>query len=106
MVDQTTGNSTPADTPSGAAVGLTVFAGTVMIMVGVFQAIQGVVALFNDTFYVVGQKWTFSFDITEVARNLRKHKQLCESTTVTFIPEGRPAAKANAVVRRVEIVEQ
>ena len=40
------------------------FAGTVMIMVGVFQAIQGVVALFNDTFYVVGQKWTFSFDIT------------------------------------------
>jgi hypothetical protein len=49
---------------------------------------------------------TFSFDITEVARNLRKHKQLCESTTVTFIPEGRPAAKANAVVRRVEIVEQ
>ena len=59
------GNSNPATTPpSGAAVGLTVFAGTVMIMVGVFQAIQGVVALFNDEFYVVGEKWTFSFDIT------------------------------------------
>ncbi|MEA2414492.1 MAG: hypothetical protein QOI58_1149 [Thermoanaerobaculia bacterium] len=48
----------------------------------------------------------FSFDITEVARFLRKQKQLCEPTTVTFIPDGRPAAKANAVVRRVEIVEQ
>ena len=35
-----------------------------MIMVGLFQAIQGVVDLFNDTFYVVGGKWTFAFDIT------------------------------------------
>ena len=64
MTTQQTGNTTPATARSGAAIGLTVFAGTVMIMVGVFQAIQGVVALFNDTFYVVGQKWTFSFDIT------------------------------------------
>ena len=65
VTDHRPGNSNPAVTPpSGAAVGLTVFAGTVMIMVGVFQAIQGVVALFNDEFYVVGEKWTFSFDIT------------------------------------------
>ena len=49
---------------------------------------------------------TFSFDITEVARSLRGQKRLCETTTVTFIPDGRPSAKANAVVRRVEIVEQ
>ena len=40
------------------------FAGVIMIMVGVFQAIQGLVALFNDTFYVAGQKWVFSFDVT------------------------------------------
>ena len=39
-------------------------AAVMMIMVGVFQAIQGVVALFNDTFYVVGEEWVFSFDIT------------------------------------------
>jgi hypothetical protein len=44
--------------------GLILFAGIMMIMVGVFQAIQGVVALVNDTFYVVGQKWVFSFNIT------------------------------------------
>ena len=65
VTDHRTGSSTSATTsPNNAAVGLTVFAGVMMIMVGVFQAIQGVVALVNDTFYVVGQKWTFSFDIT------------------------------------------
>ncbi len=50
--------------PSSTAVGLTVFAGAMMVMIGVFHAIQGLVALFNDEFYVVGQKWTFEFDIT------------------------------------------
>jgi len=40
------------------------FAGIMMILVGMFQAIQGIVALVNDTFYVVGQKWVFSFNIT------------------------------------------
>jgi hypothetical protein len=65
VTDHRTGSSNTAATPpSDAAVGLTVFAAVMMIMVGAFQAIQGVVALFNDTFYVVGQKWTFSFDIT------------------------------------------
>ena len=57
------GGSTTAP-PNTTAVGLTVFAGVMMIMLGVFQAIQGVVALFNDTFYVTGQKWVFQFDIT------------------------------------------
>ena len=50
--------------PNRFAVGITAFAAIMMMTVGVFQAIQGIVALFNDTFYVVGQKWTFSFDIT------------------------------------------
>lgn len=49
---------------------------------------------------------TFSFDITNVARSLRKRGQLTEPATVTFIPDGSPGAKANAVVRRVEIIEQ
>src|SRR6478672_12309522 len=62
--DQVTRSSGSVAPTNGFAVGLTVFAAIMMIMVGVFQAIQGVVALFNDTFYVVGQKWTFSFDIT------------------------------------------
>ena len=50
--------------PNNTAVGLTVFAGVMMIMLGVLQAIQGVVALFNHDFYVVGQKWVFEFDLT------------------------------------------
>ena len=62
--DQVTRSSGSVAPTNGFAVGLTLFAAIMMIMVGVFQAIQGVVALFNDTFYVVGQKWTFSFDIT------------------------------------------
>ncbi|WP_426595555.1 DUF7144 family membrane protein [Cellulomonas sp. McL0617] len=48
----------------GLAVGMTVFAATMMIVIGFFQAVQGLVALVNDTFYVVGQKWLFEFDVT------------------------------------------
>jgi len=64
VTDHRAGQNHPATPPSGAAVGLILFAGIMMIMVGVFQAIQGVVALFNGTFYVVGQKWVFSFNVT------------------------------------------
>jgi hypothetical protein len=34
-------------------VGWIVFAGTVMLLIGTFHVIQGLVALFNDTYYVV-----------------------------------------------------
>jgi hypothetical protein len=40
------------------------FAGMMLIIIGVFDAIQGLVALFNDEFYVVAEKWVFEFDIT------------------------------------------
>ena len=49
---------------SGLAVGFIAFAGVAMVMIGAFHALQGLVALFNDDFYVVGQKWTFEFDLT------------------------------------------
>src|SRR3954447_10494968 len=62
--DQVTRSSGSVGQTNGFAVGLTLFAAVMMMMVGVFQAIQGVVALFNDTFYVVGEEWVFSFDIT------------------------------------------
>lgn len=52
------------ETRSGAAVGLTVFASTMMILVGAFQALQGVVALAKDSIYVVGHEWVFQFDVT------------------------------------------
>ena len=64
VTDHRAGQNSPATPPSGAAMGLILFAGIMMIMAGVFQAIQGIVALVNDTFYVVGQKWVFSFNVT------------------------------------------
>jgi hypothetical protein len=54
----------PVRQRSDAAVGLTIFAATILIMVGTFQAIQGIVALVNDTFYVVGQEYVFQLDVT------------------------------------------
>jgi hypothetical protein len=53
-----------SDSYSGAAVGLTFTASVFMILIGGFQAIQGLVALVNDTFYVVGPEYVFQFDVT------------------------------------------
>jgi len=47
-----------------------------------------------------------TFDITDLAKNLRKRGQLPDATTVTFVPDGKPAARARAVIGRLEIVEQ
>lgn len=49
---------------SSLAVGMSVFAGTIMIMIGVMHVFQGLVALINDTFYVAGEEWVFQFDVT------------------------------------------
>jgi uncharacterized membrane protein len=53
-----------ASTYSSGAVGLTVFASVMMIMIGVFQSIAGVVALINDQFFVLGEEWVFQFDVS------------------------------------------
>lgn len=54
----------PRPEVSGWAVGGIVFAGTMMVMVGTFQAIAGLVAIFNDDFYVVARHYTFDLDVT------------------------------------------
>ena len=41
-----------------------VFAASMMIVIGVFQAIEGLVAIFNDDWYVVIGHYTFDLDIT------------------------------------------
>ena len=46
------------------AVGLALFAGAVMMIVGLFQALEGLVALIDDDFYVVRSNYTFDFDTT------------------------------------------
>jgi hypothetical protein len=49
---------------SGWAVGGIAFAGTMMVLIGVFQALAGLVAIFNDDFYVVAQNYTFDLDVS------------------------------------------
>ena len=57
--------SSPTDPEvSGWAVGGTVFAATVLMLVGVFQAIAGLVAIFDDDFYLVTRNYTFDLDVT------------------------------------------
>ena len=55
---------TTNEQPSGWAIGWTAFAGITMIMMGIWWAISGLVALFNDEFYVVGVRYIFEFDIS------------------------------------------
>jgi hypothetical protein len=50
--------------PSGWAVGGTVFAGAMMLMIGIFQIIEGLVAVIDDDFFVVGRHYTFNLDTT------------------------------------------
>jgi hypothetical protein len=49
---------------SGWAIGAIAFAATMMVMVGVFQALAGLVAIFDDNFYVVARNYTFNLDTT------------------------------------------
>jgi hypothetical protein len=48
----------------------------------------------------------FSYDITDAARQLQSRNQLSERTTITISPSGTPAANADAVIGRVELVKQ
>jgi cytochrome c oxidase subunit IV len=52
------------DQVSGWAIGGIAFAGTIMVLIGVFQILAGLVAIFNDDFYVVTQNYTFDLDVT------------------------------------------
>jgi hypothetical protein len=49
---------------SSWAVGWAGFAGVMLVILGVFDIIQGLVAVINDEFYVVTQEWVFEFDVT------------------------------------------
>jgi purine-cytosine permease-like protein len=41
-----------------------VFAATMLIIIGTFQAINGLVAIIDDDFYVVRRNYTFDLDTT------------------------------------------
>jgi hypothetical protein len=52
------------ETTSGWAVGGLVFAATMMIMIGIFQSIAGLVAIFENEFYVATRNYLFELDVT------------------------------------------
>jgi hypothetical protein len=52
------------DQRSGWAVGWTWFAALMMIMLGGWHVIAGLIAVIDDKFYVAGTKYVFQFDTT------------------------------------------
>ena len=50
--------------PSGWAQGFIIFAAVMMILAGSFQAFAGLVAVFDDEFYVTTPKYVLQFDST------------------------------------------
>jgi hypothetical protein len=50
--------------PSGWAIGWITFAAFMMIMIGSFHVIAGLVAIIDDSFYVAGREYIFKFDTT------------------------------------------
>lgn len=50
--------------PSGWAVGWTMFASIMMIVMGFWWIITGIVAIAKDEFFVITQEWVFEFDVT------------------------------------------
>ena len=53
-----------ADSPSGLAVGTTITAAIILIIGGICHAMEGVVGLATNEFYVSTQNWLFKFDVT------------------------------------------
>lgn len=49
--------------PSSWAIGFTAFAGLMMIMMGIFQALVGISAIAEKEFYVVTENYLFQFDV-------------------------------------------
>ena len=52
------------EAPSGLAVGLILFAAIMMIMTGAFQALSGLIGIFENEFYVATRDYLFEFDAT------------------------------------------
>jgi hypothetical protein len=49
---------------SGWAMSGVVFAGTMLLLIGCFQMLEGIVAILDDEFYVVARNYTFHLDVT------------------------------------------
>ena len=50
--------------PSGWATGAIIFAAALLLLIGSFQIVAGLVAILDDDFYVVTRNYTFDLDTT------------------------------------------
>jgi hypothetical protein len=57
-------SQTPYKEPSGWTSGAVLFAGILMIVIGIFEAFQGLAALIDDSFFVVTENYFLEFDVT------------------------------------------
>lgn len=64
MTEQTTDYGSRAEPPSGAAVGFTMFAAVLMMMVGSFQAFVGLVGILENEFYAATPNYILELDAT------------------------------------------
>lgn len=49
---------------SGWTIGLAVFAGVMLMLVGIFHALAGLAAIIDDKYFVVGVNYAYEFDTT------------------------------------------
>jgi hypothetical protein len=49
---------------SGWTVGFAFFAGAIMILIGIFHSLQGIAAIAEDEFFVVGREYVYDIDVT------------------------------------------
>jgi hypothetical protein len=54
----------PSSRPADWVVGMSAFAVIILVMVGIFHAVQGLVALFTNEIYLVGARYVFALDLT------------------------------------------
>ncbi len=57
-------SSASGDSTSGWAVGFILFAAIMMIMLGSFQAIEGLIGIFNHAFYAATPHYVYQFNTT------------------------------------------
>ena len=57
-------DSSRSPEPSGWAVGGIGFAAVMMLMIGIFGVIQGIAAIIEDEFFVIGAQYAFNLDVS------------------------------------------
>lgn len=64
MTTHASGRAYEKSTKGLVAVGTTAFAGVMLATVAIFQILQGIAALAEDTVFVSGAEYTYEFDVT------------------------------------------